>query len=103
VRRRLDRHGERERRWDPLARPGALLLFSFDEDKGNDPDSEGEVLGDGTYRYVGGRREGMLFRPYTNAEILGLFERAWTLVEFEGADTAVPRRGLFERVETDES
>ena len=79
------------------ARPGALLLTSFDEDKSDDPDSTAVVLADGTHQYVAGRREGMLFRPYTNAEIRGLFEDDWDCLEWEGADTTVPRRGLFQR------
>jgi 2-polyprenyl-3-methyl-5-hydroxy-6-metoxy-1,4-benzoquinol methylase len=81
-----------------VAAPGALLLVSFDEDKRDDPESICEVLEDGTHHYTGGRREGMLFRPYTNDEIRGLFADGWELMEFEGADMSVPRRGLFRRV-----
>jgi SAM-dependent methyltransferase len=80
-----------------VARAGALLLVSFDEDKSDDPDSECELLEDGTHRYTSGRRAGMLFRPYTNAEIKGLFADEWELLEFEGEDASVPRRGLFRR------
>lgn len=81
-----------------VARSNAPLLVSFDEDKGDDPDSECELLEDGTHRYVSGRREGMLFRLYTNEEIKGLFADGWELLEFEGDDPSVPRRGLFRRV-----
>ncbi len=80
-----------------VARAGAPLLVSFDEDKSDDPDSECELLEDGTHHYTSGRRAGMLFRPYTNAEIKGLFADEWELLEFEGDDTSVPRRGLFRR------
>ncbi|MCK4511379.1 class I SAM-dependent methyltransferase [bacterium] len=80
-----------------VARAGALLLVSFDEDKSDDPDSECELLEDGTHHYTSGRRAGMLFRPYTNAEIKGLFADEWELLEFEGEDASVPRRGLFRR------
>ncbi len=80
-----------------VARPGAILLVSFDEDKSDDPDSEARILPDGTHQYFGGRRIGMLFRPYTNAEIQSLFEDDWDLLEWEGEDTTVPRRGLFRR------
>ncbi len=81
-----------------IARAGALLLVSIDEDKSKDPESVAEVLPDGTHRYTGGRREGMLFRPYTNKEILGLFAEGWERLVFEGADATVHRRGLFRRV-----
>jgi hypothetical protein len=81
-----------------VARPGALLLVSFDEDKSDDPDSECELLEDGTHHYTSGRRAGMLFRPYTNEEIKGLFAEEWELLEFEGDDMSVPRRGLFRRI-----
>jgi 2-polyprenyl-3-methyl-5-hydroxy-6-metoxy-1,4-benzoquinol methylase len=81
-----------------IARAGALLLVSIDEDKSKDPESVAEVLPDGTHRYTGGRREGMLFRPYTNEEILGLFAEGWERLSFEGADTTVHRRGLFRRI-----
>ncbi len=80
-----------------VARPGALLLVSFDEDRSDDPDSEAVLLGDGTHRYVEGRRAGMLFRPYTNSEISSLFEEEWELLEWEGGDTSVPRRALLRR------
>jgi SAM-dependent methyltransferase len=80
-----------------VARPGAILLFSFDEDRSDDPQSVAEVLEDGSHHYVEGRREGMIFRPYTNDEILGLFEDGWERLTFEGAGTSVPRRGLFRR------
>ena len=40
----------------------------------------------------------MLFRLYTNEEIKGLFADGWELLEFEGDDPSVPRRGLFRRV-----
>ena len=80
-----------------VARAGALLLVSFDEDKSDDPDSECELMEDGTHHYTSGRRAGMLFRPYTNAEIKGLFADEWELLEFEGEDPSVPRRGLFRR------
>jgi len=82
-----------------VAKAGGILLVSFDEDKGDDPDSESVVLDDGSHQYVGGRREGMVFRPYTNEEVFGLFEDGWDIVRFEGADTSVPRRGLFVRTE----
>ena len=81
-----------------VARAGALLLVSFDEDKSDDPESECEILEDRTHHYTAGRRAGMLFRPYTNAEIKGLFARGWELLEFEGDNMSVPRRGLFRRV-----
>lgn len=81
-----------------VARDGALLLVSFDEDKSDDPDSECEILADKTHHYTAGRRAGMLFRPYTNAEIKDLFAEGWELLEFEGDDMSVPRRGLFRRV-----
>ena len=81
-----------------VARSGALLLVSFDEDKGDDPDSECELLDDGTHHYTSGRRAGMLFRLYTNEEIKGLFADEWELLEFEGHDMSVPRRGLFRRI-----
>lgn len=80
-----------------VARPGAILLVSFDEDRSDDPESVAEVLEDGSHHYVGGRRKGMIFRPYTNDEILGLFEDDWERLGFEGKDTSVPRRGLFQR------
>jgi 2-polyprenyl-3-methyl-5-hydroxy-6-metoxy-1,4-benzoquinol methylase len=82
-----------------IARPGAILLVSFDEDRSDDPDSEAEVLEDGTHRYFAGRRTGMLFRPYSNDEIRSLFEAGWELVRWEGADETVPRRALLRRVE----
>jgi len=82
-----------------VAKAGGILLVSFDEDKGDDPDSESVILEDGSHQYVGGRREGMVFRPYTNEEILRLFEAGWDVVRFEGADTSVPRRGLFVRAD----
>jgi SAM-dependent methyltransferase len=81
-----------------VARPGAFLLVSFDEDKSDDPESECEVLADRTHHYTSGRRAGMLFRPYSNEEIKGLFAEGWELLEFEGDDMSVPRRGLFRRV-----
>jgi len=80
-----------------VARQDAGLLVSFDEDKGDDPASASEVLPDGTHRYFGGRRKGMLFRPYSNEEIRSLFESGWTLLRWEGEDTTVPRRALFLR------
>jgi 2-polyprenyl-3-methyl-5-hydroxy-6-metoxy-1,4-benzoquinol methylase len=80
-----------------VARPGGVLLFSFDEDRSDDPESTAEVLDDGTHHYVEGRRIGMLFRPYTNEEILGLFSEGWSRLAFEGVDATVPRRGLFRR------
>jgi 2-polyprenyl-3-methyl-5-hydroxy-6-metoxy-1,4-benzoquinol methylase len=82
-----------------IAKPGALLLVSIDEDKSKDPESVAEVLPDGTHRYTGGKREGMLFRPYTNEELLGLFGDGWERVVFEGKDATVHRRGLFRRAE----
>ena len=81
-----------------VARPGALLLVSFDEDRSDDPESSVEILEDRTHHYTSGRRAGMLFRPYRNAEIKGLFADGWELLEFEGEDMSVPRRGLFRRV-----
>ena len=69
-----------------------------DEDKGDDPDSVVDLLPDGTHRYVEGRREGMLFRPYTNEEIRVLFEGDWECLRWEGEDAAVPRRAVYRRV-----
>jgi len=86
-----------------VARPGAILLVSFDEDRSDDPESVSEVLEDGSHHYVEGRRAGMIFRPYTNDEVLGLFEDDWERLGFEGADTSVPRRGLFQRRRTGRS
>jgi SAM-dependent methyltransferase len=80
-----------------VARPKALLLVSFDEDRSDDPESVAEVLEDGSHHYIEGRREGMIFRPYTNEEILALFEVDWERLAFEGKDASVPRRGLFQR------
>ena len=80
-----------------VARDGALLLFSFDEDRSDDSESVGEELDDGTFRYTEGRRRGMLFRPYTNDEIHKLFESDWEELEFEGDDATVHRRGLMRR------
>lgn len=80
-----------------VARPGSVLLVSFDEDRSDDPESESVVMDDGTHRYVGGRRTGMLFRPYSNAEIRSLFEDDWELLEWEGEDALVARRALFRR------
>jgi SAM-dependent methyltransferase len=80
-----------------VARPGAVLLVSFDEDRSDDPESEAVVLEDGTHRYVGGRRTGMLFRPYSNEEIRSLFEDEWDLLEWEGKDASVPRRALLRK------
>lgn len=80
-----------------VARPHAILLVSFDEDRSDDPESVAEVLDDGSHHYVEGRRQGMIFRPYTNDEILGLFEDDWGRLSFEGRDTSAPRRGLFQR------
>lgn len=80
-----------------VARDGAVLLFSFDEDRSDDPESVGEKLDDGTFRYTHGRRRGMLFRPYTNDEIRKLFEADWREVVFEGEDLTVHRRGLLRR------
>lgn len=80
-----------------VARPGAILLVSFDEDRSDDPESVAEILDDGSHHYIEGRREGMIFRPYTNAEILALFEDDWERLAFEGKDVSVPRRGLFRR------
>jgi SAM-dependent methyltransferase len=80
-----------------VARPGALLLFSFDEDRSDDPESVAEILEDGSHHYIEGRREGMIFRPYTNDEILALFEDDWERLAFEGRTASVPRRGLFAR------
>jgi len=81
-----------------VARPGALLLLSFDEDRSDDPESECRILEDGTHQYYEGRRAGMLFRPYTNAEIRGLFENDWELIAWEGDDVMVPRRALYRRL-----
>ncbi len=80
-----------------VARPGTPLLVAFDEDKSDDPDSECRILEDGTHQYVGGRREGMLFRPYTNNEIRGLFADGWETTRFVGKNSLVPRRVLFRR------
>jgi len=80
-----------------VARPGSLLLVSFDEDRSDDPESECRVLEDGTHQYYGGRRAGMLFRPYTNEEIRGLFEGGWEAVRWEGDNATVPRRALYRR------
>lgn len=80
-----------------VARDGALLLFSFDEDRSDDPESVGEKLEDGTFRYTEGRRRGMFFRPYTNDEIKRVFERDWDELGFEGPDMTVHRRGLMRR------
>lgn len=80
-----------------VARPGAVLLVSFDEDRSDDPESEAVLMDDGTHRYVGGRRTGMLFRPYSNAEIRSLFEDDWELLAWEGKDALVARRALFRR------
>ncbi len=80
-----------------VARRGALLLVAFDEDKSDDPDSESRILDDGTHQYIGGKREGMLFRPYSNDEIRRLFSNDWEVVRFMGEDTLVPRRALFRR------
>lgn len=80
-----------------IARPGAALLVSFDEDRSDDPESEAVVMDDGTHRYVAGRRAGMLFRPYTNEEIRSLFDVDWELLVWEGEDALVPRRALFRK------
>ncbi len=93
----LSHAGELATELGRVARPGAHLLVSFDEDKSDDPDSECRILEDGTHQYHGGRRAGMLFRPYTNVEIKGLFESDWELVLWEGADASVPRRALYRR------
>jgi 2-polyprenyl-3-methyl-5-hydroxy-6-metoxy-1,4-benzoquinol methylase len=93
----LEWAAELTRELSRVARPGAVLFVSFDEDRSDDPESTAEVLDDGTHRYVAGRREGMLFRPYTNAEIRSLFEADWDLVEWEGEDATVHRRALFRR------
>ena len=93
----LDWAGELAGELSRVSRPGALLLVSFDEDKSDDPDSDCELLEDGTHHYTSGRRAGMLFRPYSNEEIKGLFADGWELLEFEGDDMSVPRRGLFRR------
>jgi SAM-dependent methyltransferase len=80
-----------------VARPGALMLLSFDEDRSDDPDSKCRVLADGTHQYYEGRRAGMLFRPYANAEIRRLFENDWDLILWEGEEITVPRRALYRR------
>jgi SAM-dependent methyltransferase len=80
-----------------VARDGAVLLFSFDEDRSEDPDSVGEELEDGTFRYTAGKRKGMLFRPYSNKEIRELFAADWQELVFEGEDMTVHRRGLLRR------
>jgi len=82
-----------------IARPHAILLVSFDEDGSDDPESVAQVLEDGSHHYVEGRRQGMIFRPYTNEEILALFGDDWERLAFEGKGMNVPRRGMFERRE----
>ncbi len=89
--------GELAEELERVARPGALLLLSFDEDRSDDRESKCRILEDGTHQYYEGRRAGMLFRPYTNDEIRELFESDWELTRWEGDDVTVPRRALYRR------
>ena len=93
----VDVAGELAEELERVARPGALLLLSFDEDRSDDRESKCRILEDGTHQYYEGRRAGMLFRPYTNDEIRELFESDWELTRWEGDDVTVPRRALYRR------
>lgn len=53
-----------------ITRPGGLLLVSFDTPEEADRETEHEVLADGSLRYADNTpRAGMLFHPYSEAEI----------------------------------
>lgn len=60
--------------------PGGVAYLTFDglEEGARKPHV---ALPDGTWRYVGGKWDGMLWRPYTDEEILDLC-RGLTVLEF---------------------
>lgn len=69
-----------------ITRPGGVLLCSFDGEEEDQWAPPHEVLADGTIRYTGGEREGMLLRVYQNDEIAALVEGAWEILDFAGLD-----------------
>lgn len=80
------------REFSRVAREGAVLLCSFDPEE--DPhyfDCPYEVLGDGTFRCVGGRWNGMLFRRYRKEEITDSLKDGWVVLDFWGPDLTQPK------------
>lgn len=56
-----------------ITRPGGLLLVSFDTPEEADRETEHEVFADGSLQYADNTpRAGMLFHPYSEAEISSL-------------------------------
>jgi SAM-dependent methyltransferase len=84
--------------WQVL-KPAGLTFVSFDglDKKGSDPEARQDYLvdTDGTWEYLQGRRRGMVWRYYQDAEIRRLF-RQFEEVEFRVA-TNGQRRAWFRR------
>lgn len=79
-----------------VLKPGGMLLVSFDpEDLEEKNDEPFELLPDGTLIFQGGERDGMLYRRYTNREIIELFFLGWEPLAFLGAHPDQPRTCLF--------
>lgn len=67
-----------------VAGPGALLLGSFDGDDEESHHRPHDVLPDGTFRFTGDKREGMLWRFYSNEEIRDLLAPEWEILVLAG-------------------
>ncbi|MDI6824220.1 MAG: class I SAM-dependent methyltransferase [Bacillota bacterium] len=80
-----------------ITRPGGVLLCSFDGEEEGQGILPHEVLADGTIRYTGGEREGMLLRIYQNEEIAVLVEGAWEILDFAGSERTEQRIILCRR------
>ncbi len=66
-----------------VSKQGAVMLASFDPEWDlSYHDDPHEVLEDGAVIYTGGRCKGMLFRRYTNDEVLRVLGSCWEVVEF---------------------
>jgi SAM-dependent methyltransferase len=96
-----------ESMWQVL-KPAGLTFVSFDglDKKGSDPEARHDYLvdADGTWKYLQGRRRGMVWRYYQDAEIRRLFRR-FEEVEFSvaanGQRRAWVRREIGGSVTTD--
>jgi len=80
-----------------VAGPGALLLGSFDGDDEESPHRPHEALPDGTFRFTGDKREGMLWRFYANEEIRDLLAAEWEILVLAGRELRESRVFLAAR------
>ena len=80
-----------------VAGPGALLLGSFDSDDEQSHHQPHDVLPDGAFRFTGGKREGMLWRFYSNEEIRDLLAPEWEILVLAGREPKESRVVLAAR------